>query len=354
MKNKLYNVIFPIWLLIFFPPIIFIVIPGNFIIDFIMLLIILKILKFTDIKKIFKKNYLKVVGFGFLADIIGAFLLFLSVFISPIDNISWNPYQNILSSIYLIIVFLISTYLIYLFNYKFNFKDDQRKKISFLLAILTAPYLFLVPTSIFYNQPLTIYNYDETSITSTNKMNKIFNYLENEYEFSKTEIDTNKKIVTISIEKNDNNSNYYATIEKYASLLFALTTDLNKVIIEINDLTYTFEYNEINKIYNNNVRNIEINKIYMRYSHELFNNAIYLGNINGSYDLFKKTEENTNELNEIYSDDYYKYLVSCKETDQLIVLKDDKEILLTEALKNNLFNINSISTTTLKIYKEAK
>ena len=51
MKNKLYNVLFPIWVLVFFPIFWLVALPANFLIDTIVLLISLKFFKITDVEK---------------------------------------------------------------------------------------------------------------------------------------------------------------------------------------------------------------------------------------------------------------------------------------------------------------
>ncbi len=162
-KEKLYNVIFPIWLMVLIPPIILIVIPANFIIDSLVLLLGLKILNITDKFKNYKKCILKVWIFGFLADIIGSLLLFATQFLgfssflsdNLIEPLMWNPFSNLLALLYAIIVIVLCGFLIYKVNYRFSFKktdlnDTQKRFVSLLLALITAPYLFLLPTSLFY------------------------------------------------------------------------------------------------------------------------------------------------------------------------------------------------------------
>ena len=46
--KKLYNVIFPIWLILIVPPIVLLTLPSNFIIDSLVLTLGLKLLKLTD------------------------------------------------------------------------------------------------------------------------------------------------------------------------------------------------------------------------------------------------------------------------------------------------------------------
>ncbi len=162
-KEKLYNVIFPIWLMVLIPPIILIVIPANFIIDSLVLLLGFKILSITDKFKNYKKCILKIWVFGFLVDIAGSMLLFATQFLgfssflsnNLIEPLMWNPFSNVLALLYAIIIIALCGILIYKVNYRFSFmktdlNDTQKRFISILLAVITAPYLFLLPTSLFY------------------------------------------------------------------------------------------------------------------------------------------------------------------------------------------------------------
>ena len=164
---KLYNVIFPVWFLLIFPPIWLIIIPLNLIIDSIIVYICMKKNNVNDIKEKLKKIIFKVVCFGFLADIIGGIFMYASVFLEIfvedskwlVDNlinpVMFNPFSSVFGLIYTILAMMISSILIYIFNYKYTFNkielDDKiKKRISLVLAIVTTPILFLLPTEWFY------------------------------------------------------------------------------------------------------------------------------------------------------------------------------------------------------------
>ncbi len=162
-KNiKLYNVVFPVWLLIIFPISWFLIIPANFIVDSLVLYIALCILRIDRKKEFYKRTILWVFLFGFLADIIGSLLLLLSQYIFK-DGfwyeyigmpVAENPFDNIYCLLYVVFAVVISGVLIYVFNRFISFKivlDKRIKRITaLLLAVLTAPYMFLLPTSTFY------------------------------------------------------------------------------------------------------------------------------------------------------------------------------------------------------------
>ncbi len=169
MKNnndiRLYNVMFPLWMLILFPMTWLVVIPANFIIDSVVLLITIKCLKLDNMKLIYKKSILKVFLFGFLADFVGGLIMLLSQFIpysqdnwwyeNMTNAIAFNPFENVFSFIYVLIATSVAGYLIYLFNYKFSFKNleielAKKKRIALSIAIFTAPYLFFFPSRLLY------------------------------------------------------------------------------------------------------------------------------------------------------------------------------------------------------------
>lgn len=164
MKDiKLYNLIFPFWLLIISPPLIIVAVVGNFIIDSLVVLITMKVIGVKDVKKNYKKTILNVWGLGFFSDIIGVIWLMIFAFgIGMINNevvysitsaISYNPFANIGAFILVTIGIAIAGYCIYRFNLKSLQKTDltlaQQKRVALSLAIITAPYFFYLPIELF-------------------------------------------------------------------------------------------------------------------------------------------------------------------------------------------------------------
>lgn len=160
--NRLYNVIFPVWFLYFIPNAWIYTLPLNFIIDSLVCVISMKLLEIEDQKEFYKSTILKIWGFGFLADIIGALLLLL--YLIAFDNLqafepiltalTLNPFTNIFAFLLTLVAIAFAGYLIYLFNYRVSFKgvgldDKKRHKIALWFAIFTAPYTFLIPIQLF-------------------------------------------------------------------------------------------------------------------------------------------------------------------------------------------------------------
>ncbi|MCR8641064.1 hypothetical protein NV379_00210 [Paenibacillus sp. N1-5-1-14] len=166
--SKLYNLIFPVWFLIFFPPVILLTIVGNFIVDSLVILAAFYAFGLRQhglgLEPYYWKNILKVWGFGFLADVIGAVFLLAVLIGSEMwvpsleigAAISWNTYAHWFGLPIILLAMLISSILIYWFNYRFTFRltlpdSGLRKNICLTLAIVTSPWTFLIPTSWLYH-----------------------------------------------------------------------------------------------------------------------------------------------------------------------------------------------------------
>ncbi len=150
MKNtvKLYNVLFPFWMLMLFPQMWLIVLPANFVIDSLVLLILMKVLSFSKKtkKRFFKRHILKIFGIGLVSDIAGSAYMFIMTMLGYVargDELKIT-----------VPALLISAILIYVINFHVSFKNFDRKtriKMSLTFAIATSPYTFLIPTSFLYN-----------------------------------------------------------------------------------------------------------------------------------------------------------------------------------------------------------
>ena len=149
MKEKrtirLYNILFPVWMLLLVPTLWLVILPGNFIIDSLLLIISLKALKIDGIKALYKKTILKVFIFGILSDLLGSLFMLLMLFLE-LSETGEELYFTIPAII-------ISAALIFVFDYFFSFKKYEktaRLKLSLIFATLTAPYTFLIPMSWIY------------------------------------------------------------------------------------------------------------------------------------------------------------------------------------------------------------
>ena len=160
---RVYNLIFPIWMLIIFPLAWWVILPANFIIDSIVVLVGFMIFGIKNKYKQYKACIVKVWLFGFVADFIGAgFLMMVSSgdkFLKVdhrwwYDNIyypiAYSPFKTTWSVAIIGVVVAIVAILIYLFNVKITLKKlditlNEKRKIALLMSVITAPYLFFLP-----------------------------------------------------------------------------------------------------------------------------------------------------------------------------------------------------------------
>lgn len=153
-KNRdvtLYNVLFPLWMILLFPQMWLIVLPGNFLVDSLVLLISLAVLGIPAKKQWYKHCILKIFGFGLLADVIGAGYMLLMLIVFDVGS---SGSELLLS----LPALVISGVLIFVLNYFFTFDivgtrildKSLRLKMSLIFAVVTAPYTFLIPASWLY------------------------------------------------------------------------------------------------------------------------------------------------------------------------------------------------------------
>ncbi len=159
---KLYNILLPIWILYFFPQVWLITLPGNLLIDCLVLLITLAALKHTGKKAVLKQLWWKFWLLGFLADFIGAVFLFGFCFFAMLpDPVGlWaneliaqaflNPFRTLPAFLYTLAGVAVAGVCIYFFDKRVMrsctlLDARQRHVIALTMAIVTAPWTFLVP-----------------------------------------------------------------------------------------------------------------------------------------------------------------------------------------------------------------
>ncbi len=175
MKKKgfrLYNLIFPVWLLVWVPsPLWLLIIPGNYLIDFFVLKECLKRLAIDD-PALLKKNTWKICLLGFAADLVGPVLLFGTQLIPGllrnrpaqdmrelnilINNIAYDCFADVRAFLAVAFCVLVSGWCIYTFDrlylslYWKKEREGAADYIARRMALFTMPYLFFVPMRWFW------------------------------------------------------------------------------------------------------------------------------------------------------------------------------------------------------------
>ena len=143
MKKEIrfYNMLFPLWLVMAAPLTWVAVIPANFLIDSLVLMILLFACRVEEKRRFYIGHILPVFGFGFLADIIASAGMLLAMFLG-VGGRGDEWYLTVPG-------LLAAAGLIFFFNYFISFRREDRRRrfrMALFFAVFTAPYTFLVPT----------------------------------------------------------------------------------------------------------------------------------------------------------------------------------------------------------------
>ncbi|PLX26164.1 hypothetical protein C0581_05140 [Candidatus Parcubacteria bacterium] len=148
---KLYNVFFPIYVMVFFPPIIFLVLIGNFVIDAVVIVSVLYFSKALSTIKHKRKYITKAWGYGFLADICAALLLLVLEWAGLVY--SYKPFESVSNVMFIFFAIVVGGVFVGIFNYRLALRNGLNKKIALrqalFMGIITAPWMFLLPLSLF-------------------------------------------------------------------------------------------------------------------------------------------------------------------------------------------------------------
>ena len=156
---RLYNVIFPVWLLFLVPAFWLITLPANLIIDCAVVLFTLMALKHTQKKAVLKQVWWGVWLMGFAADFVGALFLLPSMFLlgylpepwnSWLEPVMYNPFKSWLAFVITLIAVALSGVCIYFFDRRGmssceQLTDREQHIVALTLAIVTAPWTFFIP-----------------------------------------------------------------------------------------------------------------------------------------------------------------------------------------------------------------
>ena len=165
MKNnntKIYNILLPLWLLIFLPSYLWLaLIPLNYIIDRVVLRWSLG--DMPDKGLFCRKNTWKICLAGFLSDLAGALILMiisipLADHSEKLYNVSqaimFDPFSDFVGLLVVVAAIAVSAGCIYLLDRwilrRAGLDPEQIKRSALRLALITAPYLYLFPSRLLY------------------------------------------------------------------------------------------------------------------------------------------------------------------------------------------------------------
>jgi len=150
---RLYNLIFPVWMLWVFPPLWLAVLPLNLLVDGLVLFLTLTALRRPDRKALLRALLVPMWLCGFLADLIGALWMYLGHERLLYQAGGWNfyrPFQSPEVLAWTLAAVVLSGVCIYLFD-RFGVKRGltalsprERHIIALTMALVTAPWTFFL------------------------------------------------------------------------------------------------------------------------------------------------------------------------------------------------------------------
>lgn len=180
--TRLYNILLPIWMLVFFPTWLWLIlIPANYLIDRIVLKWSLGgaegpegvMMDKAERGAFCRRHTWKICLAGFLSDFVGAIIMFGVFFISVLigddspasplfdkleAGVGFNPFSHFPSLLVVLLAIALAGLCIYLLDKlilrKAGLTAEQAKKSALRLAVITAPYLFLFPTQLLFDSGL--------------------------------------------------------------------------------------------------------------------------------------------------------------------------------------------------------
>jgi len=157
---KLYNVLFPVWLIVCIPSWLWlIIIPGNLAIDCLVCFLSLCALKHTGKGAVLKQVWWKLWLLGFAADAVGIVWLLLGLVLATpfgevwensVAHISHNSFAHPAAFLWTLVAVALSGVCIYFWDRRAmrrcaELDDRQRHMVALAMAIVTAPWLFFIP-----------------------------------------------------------------------------------------------------------------------------------------------------------------------------------------------------------------
>ena len=345
---------YPSWMALSVPPLVIIVLVVNLVMAFISSLIT-TFSKKIEVEELLKHIVRKTIKF-FLIEILLEVIIVIFYFIPElfnsnkfikeniILNLENNPYTNIYSFIYMILVLSINVIIVLLFSKK------EKKYTKVLLVILLLPYIYFMPSNkIIKTKFKTLDDYRNTTIENNDKIKTILNKLEvGEYISSYTTQKEYPYIIKIYIENLD--FDYQIMFEKDASILFNLINETKQVIFTKDGKDYTYKIDDINNIFKN-IKKINIKEIEKRYEDSNFSNYTYLGRIK-EYDVFDTSEVCELEHQLLFEYNDIKYYLSCSKLEKIIFYGNNKNINIKDALKKNLISYEDIIESNIDLIEE--
>ncbi|MBS7020295.1 MAG: hypothetical protein KH135_00250 [Firmicutes bacterium] len=274
---------YPSWVAYLVSPGLFIYLIVLFFLVSAVIILTLKKLKVIKVQETYKKIILPALIVTFLSYVAGTLVLLLTQFLAKFDWINIklaeplviNPFTNIYSFLYTLLAFAVSTGLIFYLNKiitmnTIRLSNGKEFRIALLLTIFTAPYIFFIPAQVTKVRPneiktqdvSKIEEYKAISLTDTKKLKELVGQLGSANAYKEVKADINNKPTTITITYKDGiKTPDDQVLEKDSAILLYLFPKIERVDFVVDGIYYTFDYNIINTIHQNRLREMSLKEL---------------------------------------------------------------------------------------------
>lgn len=274
---------YPSWVAYLVSPGLFIFLVVLFAIISIIILVTLKKLRVVKVKETYRKVILPACMVTFLSYIVGTVILLLTQFLTKFDWVNVklaeplviSPFLNVYAFCYTLLAFLVSTALIFYLNKlitmnTIRLSNGKEFRIALILTLFTAPYIFFIPSQVTTVKPNEIKTedvnkieeYKAISLTDTKKLGELLDLLGSANAYKEVKADITNKPTTITVVYKDNiKKPDNSILEKDSAVLLYLFSNIERVDFVIDGIYYTFDYNIINTIHQNKLRNMTLKEL---------------------------------------------------------------------------------------------
>ncbi|MEG0407793.1 MAG: DUF4825 domain-containing protein [Bacilli bacterium] len=359
---KKFNSYIPLWLLLILPPIIILTLMYGFLMSGVAIFLGAVALKITNPFDDYFKNVLKLFFITIFGDFLCAFLFLAPEFLYKIKIIKtniitpleYNPYKNIFSFIYVLLIALIIGYTLYRLISKIILKKQSKIFVNVIMLLFIFPYLFFVPsTFLLEKNKSNLDDFRGTLAQDKSNIVSILNNLNLSKNINSYVLETKKEPYTLQIFLDNQVESYQKKFEIDAATIFMLVKNVNEIVYHMEDSTYTYDINKINSIFGD-VKNKNLNDLKKRYTTTYFKNKIYLGRIK-NYDVFDVSEMCEDEPQLIYEEKEIHYYLNCTRAEDIILIDStNNKINIKKAFSNNLINVDNLLSSDLNIIVTGK
>lgn len=220
-----------------------------------------------------------------------------------------------------------------------------KRYIGYLITIVVVALIILIVT-------LNSGNIDNLPNTFTSdNVKDVTKYTHGKKHYSSFEIKGTQLIIKVG--ENDV-VELVKSFENDSAIFFSVIDKLQLVTYSYYDRMYNYQYEDLNAIFNYKLHSKKLFEI-NRYYDSLIKTKLYLGNINGIYNIYDGSGVCNGTYLELYKTSDYIYKMRCSDITKVIIVdKNSNTFNIVDALNRGLVTGDDLIKYNLDVTKEAR